>query len=93
MIIKSSTYFQTLLREMEQKRLPRTPMMMENASFVMQGDTIQAWPLLCDPTSRVIPWVKSFLSDKGLVEVKYSVSLNFTELLLQSPITFSNIKH
>ena len=62
---------------MEQKRLPRTPMMMENASFVMQGDTIQAWPLLCDPTSRVIPWVKSFLSDKGLVEVKYSVSLNY----------------
>ena len=60
---------------MEEKRLPRTPLMMENASFIMQGDNIQAWPLLCDPTARAISWVNSYLGDRGLVTVKYSVSI------------------
>ena len=79
---------------MEDKRLPRTPLMMENASFIMQGDKIQAWPLLCDPTARVTSWVNSFLSDKGLVTVKYSVSKILDSVLhIWENISISHIVH
>ena len=60
--------------EAEQLKLPMTRLMLENASFLMQGETTEAWPLVCDPTSRVINWIKDYLTSKGLVEVKYSVS-------------------
>ena len=57
---------------MEEKRLPVTPLTMENATFILQADL--AWPLMCDPTARVISWASLSLADRGLVTVKYAVS-------------------
>ena len=57
---------------MEEKRLPVTPLTMENAAFILQADL--AWPLMCDPTARVISWASLSLADRGLVTVKYAVS-------------------
>ena len=41
----------------------------------MQGDTTMSWPLICDPTSRALEWVRTYMKGKGLVEVRYSVSV------------------
>ena len=55
--------------------LPTTRLMLENSCFMMQGESITAWPLVCDPTSRVIEWLR-YRMGKNLVEVKYSVSIS-----------------
>jgi hypothetical protein len=68
--------FQLRLQELQQLRLPMTRLMLENATFVMQGDNTLAWPLLSDPTSRVSDWIQCYHntgSPKQLVTVKYSV--------------------
>ena len=49
--------------------------MLENAAFLMQEDYVNAWPLICDPTSRVLDWLYQYKHDKGLVVVRYSVSV------------------
>ena len=54
------------------ERLPVTPLTMENAAFILQADL--AWPLMCDPTARIISWASLSLADRGLVTVKYAVS-------------------
>lgn len=59
---------------METMHLSITKLMMENACFLMQRDRMVAWPLICDPTSRVLDWLRNFYGNTGLVEVKYSVS-------------------
>ena len=59
---------------METMRLSITKLMLENACFLMQRDSMVAWPLICDPTSRVLDWLRNFYGHTGLVEVKYSVS-------------------
>ena len=60
--------------ELEIKQLPTTALMLENAAFLMQEDYVNAWPLICDPTSRVLDWLYHYKHDKGLVVVRYSVS-------------------
>ncbi|XP_052089132.1 uncharacterized protein LOC127725852 isoform X10 [Mytilus californianus] len=60
------------LMELEIKQLPTTPLMLENAAFLMQEDYVNAWPLICDPTSRVLDWLYQYKRDKGLVVVRYS---------------------
>ncbi|XP_033113255.1 dynein heavy chain 5, axonemal-like isoform X2 [Anneissia japonica] len=50
--------------------LPMTPVSCDNACFIMQELSSTAWPLLCDPTSRVLEWLKAFKADK-LTKVKY----------------------
>ncbi|XP_071801693.1 uncharacterized protein [Asterias amurensis] len=50
--------------------LPSTPNSLNNACFIMQELSSTAWSLLCDPTSRVIDWLKCYLSGK-VVLVKY----------------------
>ncbi|CAL1527205.1 unnamed protein product [Lymnaea stagnalis] len=57
--------------KLQRKQLPTTRLMLENACFLMQDASMTAWPLICDPTSRVIDWLKSFYAGKELVEVKY----------------------
>ena len=61
--------------QLEILRLPTTPLMLENACFLMQGESVTAWPLVCDPTSRIIEWLRFRMKDKGLVEVRYTVSM------------------
>ncbi|XP_059166583.1 dynein axonemal heavy chain 8-like [Physella acuta] len=56
---------------LQQKQLPTTRLMLENACFLMQDESVTAWPLICDPTSRVIDWLKLYYTGKSLVEVKY----------------------
>ncbi|KAL4232681.1 hypothetical protein ACF0H5_007369 [Mactra antiquata] len=60
------------IMHLEILRLPTTPLMLENACFLMQEESITAWPLICDPTSRIIDWLRYRMKDKGLVEVRYS---------------------
>ncbi|KAK6187606.1 hypothetical protein SNE40_005595 [Patella caerulea] len=57
--------------ELEIMQLPTTRLMLENSCFLLQEETTTAWPLICDPTSRVIDWLKHRFDSKGLVEVKY----------------------
>ncbi|XP_052708586.1 uncharacterized protein LOC128183562 isoform X10 [Crassostrea angulata] len=57
---------------METMHLSITKLMLENACFLMQRDSMVAWPLICDPTSRVLDWLRNFYGNTGLVEVKYS---------------------
>lgn len=61
--------------QLEILRLPTTPLMLENACFLMQGESITAWPLVCDPTSRIIEWLRYRMKETGLVEVRYTVSV------------------
>ncbi|XP_035829673.1 dynein heavy chain 5, axonemal isoform X2 [Aplysia californica] len=56
---------------LQRKQLPTTRLMLENACFLMQEASTTAWPLICDPTSRVIDWLKFFYTGRDLVEVKY----------------------
>ncbi|KAK3577475.1 hypothetical protein CHS0354_032326 [Potamilus streckersoni] len=56
---------------LEMLRLPITRLMLENAIFLMQEESVTAWPLVCDPTSRVIDWLKMYMHEKGLVKVRY----------------------
>ncbi|GFN75495.1 dynein beta chain, ciliary [Plakobranchus ocellatus] len=51
--------------------LPTTRLMLENACFLMQEASRTAWPLVCDPTSRVIEWLQQLYGGQDLVEVKY----------------------
>ena len=67
-------FSQLEIQELEQRSLPKTRLMLENAAFLMQGDTTLSWPLICDPTSRALEWVRTYMKGKGLVEVRYSVS-------------------
>lgn len=55
-------------------KLPRTENSNNNASFILQEESCSAWPLICDPTSRVLDWLYCYLSGK-LVIVKYNVSI------------------
>ncbi|XP_071954985.1 uncharacterized protein [Antedon mediterranea] len=50
--------------------LPMTPVSCDNACFITQELSSTAWPLLCDPTSRVLDWLKAFKGGK-LMKVKY----------------------
>ncbi|CAH1799095.1 unnamed protein product [Owenia fusiformis] len=59
------------IKELELLRLPQTRLLLENACFVMQEESCSAWPLICDPASRIIDWLQYFLKGKGLVEVRY----------------------
>ncbi|XP_071818739.1 dynein axonemal heavy chain 5-like isoform X4 [Apostichopus japonicus] len=52
-------------------KLPRTENSNNNASFILQEESCSAWPLICDPTSRVLDWLYCYLSGK-LVIVKYN---------------------
>lgn len=71
--------------------LPTTPLMLENAALLMQGDTTVSWPLLCDPVSYVLGFLRSYLKAEGLVEVRYSVGdpSHTVELKLDSSALFS----
>ncbi|XP_052807484.1 dynein axonemal heavy chain 5-like isoform X7 [Mya arenaria] len=60
------------IMHLEIKRLPTSPLMLENAVFLMQEESLTAWPLVCDPTSRIIDWLRFYMKDKNLVEVRYS---------------------
>ncbi|XP_071504103.1 dynein axonemal heavy chain 5-like [Diadema antillarum] len=51
-------------------KLPNTPNSQDNACYVMQELSSSAWSLLCDPTSRVLDWLRSYLSGQ-LVILKY----------------------
>ncbi|XP_041462850.1 dynein heavy chain 8, axonemal-like [Lytechinus variegatus] len=51
-------------------KLPSTPNSQDNACFVMQEHSSTAWSLLCDPTSRILDWIKSYLNQQ-LVIIKY----------------------
>ncbi|XP_067674368.1 uncharacterized protein [Haliotis asinina] len=51
--------------------LPTTRLVLENACFLMQEKSTTAWPLICDPTSRVLDWLNVYFTGKELVEVKY----------------------
>lgn len=55
-------------------RLPTTKLMLENSCFLMQEESTTAWPLICDPTSRVLTWLRGLYKERELVEVKYHVS-------------------
>ncbi|KAF6026452.1 hypothetical protein EB796_015243 [Bugula neritina] len=48
-------------QKLELLRLPMTPLMLENAAIIMQEDNYRAWPLICDPTSRSVQWVKCYI--------------------------------
>ncbi|XP_025098007.1 LOW QUALITY PROTEIN: dynein gamma chain, flagellar outer arm-like [Pomacea canaliculata] len=52
-------------------RLPTTKLMLENSCFLMQEESTTAWPLICDPTSRVLTWLRGLYKERELVEVKY----------------------
>lgn len=54
-------------------KLPSTPNSQDNACFVMQEHSATAWSLLCDPTSRILDWIKSYLNNQ-LVVIKFHVS-------------------
>ncbi|OWF37572.1 Dynein heavy chain 5, axonemal [Mizuhopecten yessoensis] len=60
------------IMNLEIERLPITSLMLENACFLMQEESTTAWPLICDPTSRVIDWLQFYKRSKGLVCVRYS---------------------
>ena len=62
------------MQELEERKLPMTRLHLENATMLMQTENMLAWPLLCDPSSRVIDWVKDYHKNKNLVVVKYNVS-------------------
>ncbi len=95
--------FQLLLpkvtvNQLEQLRLPISPLMLENATFLMQGDNLMAWPLICDPNSRVQGWLRSYLAKEGLVEVRYSVGdevlklkSNIIPVLIQWSLYFTTL--
>ncbi|XP_030850579.1 dynein heavy chain 8, axonemal isoform X3 [Strongylocentrotus purpuratus] len=51
-------------------KLPSTPNSQDNACFVMQEHSATAWSLLCDPTSRILDWIKSYLNGQ-LVVIKF----------------------
>ena len=65
------------MMQLEILRLPITRLMLENSCFLLQGEAVTAWPLVCDPTSRVIDWLRKKMG-KTLVEVRYSVSIGLT---------------
>ena len=67
--------------ELEMRALPTSALALENAVFLQQQDNVLAWPLLCDPTARVVDWVRLYLRHKNVVVVRYSVK---TELLAGS---------
>ncbi|XP_070568705.1 dynein axonemal heavy chain 5-like isoform X4 [Ptychodera flava] len=51
-------------------QLPMTPIVQQNACFIMQELSSTAWNLLCDPTSRVQDWLEKYLQG-SLIHVKY----------------------
>ncbi|XP_074662754.1 uncharacterized protein LOC141915202 [Tubulanus polymorphus] len=59
------------IKKLDLLELPKTPLMLENASLVMQEQSINAWPLICDTTSRIIDWMKFYLKSSNLVVVRY----------------------
>ena len=60
-------------QRLELLRLPMTTLMLENAALIMQEDNYRAWPLICDPTSRSIAWMKFYIPN--ITSVKYHVRL------------------
>lgn len=52
-------------------RLPMTRLQLENACFVMLEEHCDAWPLLCDPTRRILSWLNLYLHNLQCVTVKY----------------------
>ena len=60
-------------QRLELLRLPMTPLMLENATLIMQEDNYRAWPLISDPTSRCIAWMKFYIP--SITAVKYHVSI------------------
>lgn len=59
------------IMKLEMMRLPTTRLMLENSCFLMQEASITAWPLVCDPTSRVLTWLKGLYENREMVVVKY----------------------
>ncbi|XP_041355189.1 dynein gamma chain, flagellar outer arm-like isoform X3 [Gigantopelta aegis] len=53
------------------QNLPTTQLMLENAVFLMQEESITAWPMICDPTSRVLNWLHCYFKNTEMVETKY----------------------
>ena len=78
-------FWQLDIMNLEILRLPITPLMLENACFLMQEQSITAWPLVCDPASRIIDWLRFNMKDKGLVEVRYNVSIGFWLYMFLNP--------
>ena len=70
-------------------KLPVTRVHLENAAILMQTEVMFAWPLLCDPSSRVIDWIKGYHENKQLVVVKYTVS--GSKNIVKIPPTFKRI--
>ena len=62
------------IMKLEMMRLPTTRLMLENSCFLMQEASTTAWPLICDPTSRVLDWLTGLYQSRELVVVKYHVS-------------------
>ncbi|XP_055889445.1 dynein axonemal heavy chain 8-like isoform X4 [Biomphalaria glabrata] len=56
---------------LQRLQLPTTRLMLENACFLIQDASMTAWPLICDPTSRAIDWLRLYFTGKQFVEVKY----------------------
>ncbi|XP_070190368.1 uncharacterized protein [Littorina saxatilis] len=59
------------IMKLEMMRLPTTRLMLENSCFLMQEASTTAWPLICDPTSRVLDWLVGLYQGRDLVVVKY----------------------
>ena len=72
---------QIVVYELDRMKLPVSPLMLENSLFIRQEDDILAWPLICDPTSRIVDWVRNYLQHKHVMIVRYSVSCR-TEILI-----------
>ena len=79
--------FQIDIMQLEILRLPITRLMLENSCFLLQGESVHAWPLVCDPTSRVIDWLRKKMG-KNLVEVRYSVSIG---LIIDNVMTLNAV--
>ncbi|CAG5121560.1 unnamed protein product, partial [Candidula unifasciata] len=57
--------------KLQQLQLPTTPLMLENFCFLMHDASLFAWPLVCDPTSRFVDWLKFLHADRELVVVRH----------------------
>ncbi|KAI8520697.1 hypothetical protein Bbelb_004510 [Branchiostoma belcheri] len=63
-------YTDVQIKQLELQGLPTNPVALDSSCFVTETLSNNSWVLLCDPTSRAIPWLIDYLKD-GFIIAKY----------------------
>ncbi|XP_066278010.1 uncharacterized protein [Branchiostoma lanceolatum] len=63
-------YTDVQIKHLELQGLPTNPVALDSSCFVTETLSNNSWVLLCDPTSRAIPWLTDYLKE-GFIIAKY----------------------